>query len=192
MKKYRLAKFDLEAPYTGRRLESIPHGLEDCDPEHLGEFDTLEAGLAALAKHKSTARKFDTNHRPVWVIELVLLSELVLIDGGDPDDQYDWEFTGNEWDAEKDISQPYASPDLDRSPALAELAERYGTLEYDGHIYHIIDRGDGWAAAIRADDPIDRKDGTQPIYDLDLDGCTVVDCSTSTFVTWADDGTFSE
>lgn len=187
MTMYRLVKFVLEAPYTGRRLESIPHDLEDCAPEHLGEFDTLEAGLAALANHKSTAHKLDTMTRPVWALSVVLLVELER-----ESDEHDWEPTGSEWFAAEDISHPYASPDLDRSPALAELAERYGTLEYDGHIYHIIDRGDGWAAAIRADDPIDRKDGTQPIYDLDLDGCTVVDCSTSTFVTWADDGTFSE
>ena len=187
MTNYHLVKFVLEAPYTGRRLESIPHDLEDCDPKHLGEFDTLEAGLAALANHKSTAHKLDTMTRPVWSLSVVLLVELER-----ESDEHDWEPTGSEWFAAEDISHPYASPDLDRSPALAELAERYGTLEYDGHIYHIIDRGDGWAAAIRADDPIDRKDGTQPIYDLDLDGCTVVDCSTSTFVTWADDGTFSE
>ena len=187
MTTYRLVKFVLEAPYTGRRLESIPHDLEDCDPIVLESYTTLEDGLAALATYKSTAHKLDTMTRPVWALSVVLLVELER-----ESDEHDWEPTGSEWFAAEDISQPYASPDLDRSPALAELAERHGTLEYDGHIYHIIDRGDGWAAAIRADDPIDRKDGTQPIYDLDLDGCTVVDCSTSTFVTWADDGTFSE
>lgn len=191
MTKYRLVKFALEAPYTGRRLESIPHDLEDCDPERLGEFDTLEAGLAALANHKSTARKFDSNHRPVWVIELVLLSELVLIDGGDPDDQYDWEFTGNEWDAEEDISQPYAAPDLDRSEALAELAERYGVKEYNGRKYFLLDDERDWPEAICADDPISALDGTQKVYGLRIENGEVYDIDEGGYITWDDDGNFS-
>lgn len=186
MTKYRLVNFVLEAPYTGRRLESIPHDLEDCDPKHLGEFDTLEAGLAALANHKSTAHKLDTMTRPVWALSVVLLVELER-----ESDERDWEPTGSEWFAAEDIRQPYASPDLDRSEALAELAERYGVKEYNGRKYFLLDDERDWPEAICADDPISALDGTQKVYGLRIENGEVYDTDEGGYITWDDDGNFS-
>lgn len=186
MKKYEIWKASTEARYTGHRLESISTELSDCDPIVLESHTTLEDGLAAPANHKSTAHKLDTMTRPVWALSVVLLVELEC-----ESDEHDWEPTGSEWFAAEDIRQPYAAPDLDRSEALAELAERYGVKEYNGRKYFLLDDERDWPEAICADDPISALDGTQKVYGLRIENGEVYDIDEGGYITWDDDGNFS-
>lgn len=186
MKFYKIYRTNDELPYTGRRLENISAdvGDIDCDPTVISTHATLEEGLAALSSYQSTACKVDTTTRPIWSLEIFRLWELD--EDGMP--------TGS-WDAEWDITQPYASPDLDRSAAQEDLANRYGVKEYNGRMYYPIDGGLDSQEAICADDPIDPTDGTQPIYSIEyrlVDGSILSVDHTGRFITWDDDGTFRE
>lgn len=192
MLKYCLKEYHNEIKYTGRRLETIPTEVIDCEPKILGQFDTLKAGLDELGKYTSTARKIEGMVFPIWSLCIVILEEIELLNLDEPDDASNWVHTGNEWAAKEDIQQPYAAPDVDRSIALAELAKQYGTLEFDGRKYYLLDDDKNWPEAICSSDPISALDGTQKVYGLDVENGKVVGYDEGGFITWYDDGTFRE
>ena len=200
MTKFFLYYTNFELPFDGERLDedtllSETSYLRD---DLVSVFDSEEDARAAMDSYVSYADLKDAYgwNKKIWCGKLAFVVKYQWdCECSEEDDEYeDYEEICTIMPSHVKISQPFASPDLDRTNAYKELEQEHGKVELYGATYYLMEdipEGDGYVDALYEDEELYR--GTQTILCLQCKDGKVVDWSpfNSGVITWDDDGTFS-
>lgn len=202
MTKFFLFYTNFELTFDGERLDedTLPRKVtEEYRDDLVSVFDSEEDARAAMDSYVSYAQ-VKPGHgwgEKLWCGKLAFVTKNHWdCECNEDDDEYeDYEELYTIAPSEIKISQPFASPDLDRTNAYKELEQEHGKVELYGATYYLmadIPEGEDYVDALREDEDLCK--GTQTILCLQCKDGKVVDLSpfNSGVITWDDDGTFSD
>lgn len=201
MTKFFLFYTNFELTFDGARLDEdtlLRKVTEEYRDDLVSVFDSEEDARAAMDSYVSYAQ-VKPGHgwgEKLWCGKLAFVVEkqwdCECNEGDDECDEYEEICTI--MPSSIDITQPFASPDLDRTNAYKELEKEHGKAELDGVTYYLLEdlpEGDDYVEALREDEV--PCNGEQTVLYLKCEDGKAVDLAPfeSGVITWNDDGTFS-
>ena len=188
-----------ELPFNGERLDedTLLNETSYYRDDLVSVFDSEEDARAAMDSYVSYAQ-VKPGHgwgTKLWCGKLAFVTKNHWdCECNEDDDEYeDYEELYTIMPSHVNISQPFASSDLDRSSAYEELAQQYGKVELYGKTFYLLEEipeGDDCVEALKEDGELWR--GEQDVLSLQCKDGKVIDIDDFEYstVTWDDDGTF--
>lgn len=189
-----------EIPFDGERLDedTLLNETVYRRDDLVSVFDSEDAARSAMDSYVSYAQ-VKPGHgwgTKLWCGKLAFVVEKQWdCECDEGDDEYeDYEEICTIMPSHVNISQPFASSDLDRSSAYEELEQQYGKVELYGKTYYLLEEipeGDDCVEALQEDGEL--VNGEQDVLYLQCKDGEVVDLTPfcSCVITWDDDGTFT-